>query len=196
MNIIWRFVRLSIIAITAFIISACGQEKIEFLGSDISDSGIGKDLEITDTSGKLVSINDLKGKVSLVFFGFTHCPDVCPTALYQLAQAVESLGDDAKNVQVYMVSVDPDRDTPEMLGEYVTAFDPNFRGLVGSHEQLQKTARSFKAYYQKAPSADPDNYSMDHSASFYVFDNKAKPRILISGATPADEIAADIKKLL
>lgn len=196
MNRFLRFFRLSAIVLTAFIVSACGQEKIDFLGSDITGTGIGKDLEITDTIGKLRTINDYKGKITLVFFGFTQCPDVCPTALFQLAQAIESLGDDADKVQVLMVSVDPDRDTPEILSEYVAAFDSSFKGLVGTHEQLQKTARSFKAFYQKVPGSSPDHYTMDHSASFYLFDDKAKVRVLISGATPADEIAADIKKLL
>lgn len=196
MNNFWRFFRFLTIAFAALLISACGQEKIDFLGSDITGSGIGKDLEITDTNGKLITTNDLKGKVSLIFFGFTQCPDVCPTALYQLAQAVESLGNDANKVQVLMVSVDPDRDTPEILSQYVAAFDSEFKGLVGSHEQLQKTARSFKVFYQKAPGSTPEHYTMDHSASFYVFDNSAKIRVLIPGSAPADEIASDIKKLI
>lgn len=196
MNTVWRLFKLSALVLTAFIISACGQEKIEFLGNDITGSGVGKDLEITDTSGKLRTIDDYKGKVTLFFFGFTQCPDVCPTALFQLAQAVESLEDDADKVQVLMISVDPDRDTPEILSEYVAAFDSSFKGLVGTHEQLQKTARSFKAFYQKVPGSNPEHYTMDHSASFYLFDKDAKVRALIPGSTPADEIAIDIKKLL
>lgn len=191
-----QFFRLFTLVLASFIISACGQEKIDFLGNDITGSGIGKNLEITDTNGTLHTIDDYKGKVTLFFFGFTQCPDVCPTALFQLAQAVESLGDDANQVQVLMISVDPDRDTPEILSEYVAAFDSSFKGLVGTHEQLQKTARSFKAFYQKVQGSAPEHYTMDHSASFYLFDKDAKARALIPGVAPADEIATDIKKLL
>lgn len=153
-------------------------------------------MAMQDASGTTRSLDDYKGKVTLVFFGFTQCPDVCPTAMAELAQSMELLGDDASQAQVIMISVDPERDTPEILAEYVTAFHPDFVGLGGTPEQLQVTAKSFKAFYAKAAGPTPEQYSMDHSSSFYVFDKSGDVRVLIAGNAPADEIAQDIRQLL
>jgi protein SCO1/2 len=169
---------------------------IEFLGTDITGSDVGQGLSMPDTQGKLHTLADFKGKVTVFFFGYTQCPDVCPTAMAQLAQTLQALGKDAAKVQVVMVSVDPDRDTPNVLEHYVKAFDPSFMGLTGTPDQLAAAARSFKAYYAKVPGTRPGQYSMDHASSFYVFDTNAEPRVLISGAATAADIADDIKKLL
>lgn len=199
------FTRRSLIAagvsiLTLSALSACssGDSTLSNLnGSDISGTGLGTEMVMQDSTGASRTLASYKGKVIVVFFGFTHCPDVCPTAMAELAQTIELLGADAaENVQVLMISVDPGRDTPEILGSYTTAFHPSFIGLSGTDEQLQTTAKSFKAFYAKAPGPTPDQYSMDHSSSFYVFDKKGNVRILLGGNTSADEIAQDIRQLL
>ena len=182
-------------------LAACGdsspQAKApEFQGTDITGTDIGNDLNMVDTQGKPRVLADFKGKVTVFFFGFTQCPDVCPTAMAQLAQTLELLGDQAGKVQVVLISVDPERDTREILQQYVQTFNPTFMGLTGSADQLASTARSFKAYYAKVPASQPGQYTMDHAASFYVFDTDAKARVLISGSASPETIAADLKQLL
>ena len=183
-------------AALAPLLGACGKEEPTFIGSDITGTELGKDMAMVDGSGQLRTLADYKGKVAVVFFGFTQCPDVCPTAMAELSQTMELLGDDAAKVQVLMISVDPERDTPEILTAYVSAFNPGFVGLTGTPEQLSATARSFKAYYAKSPGATPDQYSMDHASSFYIIDQAGEARVLVSGNASAQEIASDIKQLL
>lgn len=186
--------------LTLPVLTACSDKltasTLDLNGSDISGTGLGTDLSLPDATGTLRTLDSYKGKVTLVFFGFTQCPDVCPTAMAELAHTLELLGDDAKQVQVIMISVDPERDNPEMLRDYVTAFHPDFIGLSGTPEQLHTTAKSFKAFYAKVAGATPEQYSMDHSSSFYVFDKNGDVRILIGGNAPADEIAQDLRQLL
>ncbi|HEY9279121.1 MAG TPA: SCO family protein [Eoetvoesiella sp.] len=177
-------------------LAACSKSELPFQGNDISGTGLGRDLGMVDPSGKTRSLADYKGKVVVAFFGFTHCPDVCPTAMAQLAQAMTLLKDDADKVQVIMITVDPERDTPEILGKYVQAFNPGFTGLTGSAEQLKKTAQSFKAYYAKSPGKTPGEYSMDHGSSFYILDQDGEARVLLRGDASAEAIASDIKLLL
>lgn len=191
-----RWFGFSIVCLTVGLLAACSSEPVEFKGSDVSGTGLGAELAMPDTTGKLRTPNDFKGKVSIVFFGFTQCPDVCPTALAELAQTMHLLGDEADNVQVFLISVDPERDTPDVLTAYVNAFHPSFTGLRGSPEQLHKAAQSFRAYYAKAPGPTPEQYTMDHTASFYVFDKKGEVRVLIPGDASADDIASDIRQLL
>ncbi|NYT65388.1 SCO family protein [Alcaligenaceae bacterium] len=196
------FTRRSLIAagvamLTLPVFTACSSDTLSDLnGSDISGTGLGKEMVMQDSSGASRTLADYKNKVVVVFFGFTHCPDVCPTALSELAQAMELLGKDADQVQVLMVSVDPARDTPEILASYTTTFHPSFIGLSGTNQQLETTAKSFRAYYAKVAGPTPDQYSMDHSSSFYVFDKKGEVRILLGGNAPADEIAQDIRQLI
>lgn len=193
--------RRRLMAITAILtlstaLAACGEKKPEFLGSDISGSNLGKDMAMQDADGKLRTLADFKGKVKVVFFGFTQCPDVCPTAMAELAQAMTLLGDDASKAQVIMISVDPERDTREVLKAYVTAFNPSFIGLTGTPDQLATTAKSFKAYYAKVKGGAPGQYTMDHAASFYILDKDGNARVLVSGNAPAEDIAHDIRALL
>jgi len=193
-----RLLKFGMAAALAATLAACGKsapEKVSFHGSDITGSGLGSDLAMVDQTGKLRTLADYRGKVVIAFFGFTHCPDVCPTAMAHLAQTLSLLGDQAKQVQVIMISVDPERDTPEIMGHYVTAFDPSFVGLTGTPDQLKETARSFKAYYAKVKD-DQGGYSMDHSASFYLFDPKGDIRVLARPDMPAKDLAEDIKALL
>lgn len=178
------------------LLAACGKKEVSFIGSDISGTKLGQDMAMQDASGKLRTLADYKGKVAVVFFGYTQCPDVCPTSMAALAEAMELLGKDADKVQVVMISVDPERDTSEVLSAYVQAFNPAFVGLTGTPEQLSKTAKSFKAYYAKSPGAKPDQYSMDHASSFYIIDKDGEARVLVNGSASPQDIAADIKQLL
>ncbi len=189
----WRALGLLLLA---GVLAACSPKPLEFKGSDITGTGLGADMLMNDTSGQPRRMADYKGKVTVVFFGFTQCPDVCPTALAELAHAMELLGDAADQVQVLLISVDPERDTPEILKEYVKAFDPRFQALRGTPEQLHKTAQSFKAFYAKAPGATPGDYTMDHSASFYVFDKNAAVRVLLPGNSDAEAMASDLRQLI
>ena len=178
------------------VLAGCGKKELAFLGSDITGTQLGRDLDMIDGSGKARTLDDYKGKVAVVFFGFTQCPDVCPTAMSELAQTMELLGSDAQKVQVIMVSVDPARDTPEILSAYVKAFNPSFVGLTGTEEQLGKTAKSFKAYYAKSSGGTAEQYSMDHASSFYILDQEGEARVLVSGNASAQDIASDIRQLL
>src|SRR5690606_35994490 len=151
-------------------------EPLAFEGNDITGSHLGRDLDMIDTTSQRRTLADFHGKVLLVFFGYTQCPDVCPTAMAQAAQAMQLLGDQARDVQVIMISVEPARDTPAILGAYVQAFDPTVVGLTGTPEQLDKTARSFKAFYAKEPGPTPDGYAMNHASACYLIDREGEAR--------------------
>jgi protein SCO1/2 len=175
----------------------CGCERgPSFRSTDITGADFGKDFQLVDHSGQPRSLSDFRGKVVVVFFGFTHCPDVCPTTLAELARALGKLGADGDRVQVLMVTVDPERDTPEVLRQYVTALDPRFLGLTGDADAIARTAREFKVFYQKSPGATPDAYSVDHSSGSYVFDPQGRLRLLVSYGQGADVFAHDIAQLL
>lgn len=183
-------------ATVALTLAACGETKLPFKGSDITGTQLGKGLDLVDHNGTPRKLADFSGKALVVFFGFTQCPDVCPTALAELSQVMQKLGPDADRVQVLLVSVDPERDTPEILKQYVTTFDPRFLGLTGTEEQVRKTAASFKAYYAKVPSKDGATYTMDHSAGFYLFDPKGESRVLANSTIGVDAVAHDLKLLI
>jgi protein SCO1 len=167
-----------------------------FRSTDITGADFGKDFRLVDFNGQPRALADFRGKVVVVFFGFTHCPDVCPTTLAELARAVKQLGPDGERVQVLMVTVDPERDTPEVLKQYVTALDPRFIGLTGDPEAIARTAREFKVFYQKSPGATPETYSVDHSSGSYVYDPKGRLRLLVTYGQGADVLAHDIAQLL
>ena len=180
----------------AALLAACGESAPAFKGSDITGTQLGKKLALVDHNGKPRTLQDFAGKAVVVFFGFTQCPDVCPTSLAELSQAMKQLGPDADRVQVLLVTVDPERDTPEILKQYVTTFDPRFLGLTGTPEQIKQAAASFKAYYAKVPTQDGANYTMDHTAAFYLFDGKGESRVLATNTAGAEALAHDIKALL
>ena len=179
-------------------LSACSSqaEPLVFNGNDITGTHLGRDLDMTDTTGERRTLADFHGKVLLVFFGYTQCPDVCPTAMAQAAQTMQVLGDQATDVQVIMISVDPARDTPDVLGPYVQAFDPSFVGLTGTPEQLDKTASSFKAFYSKEPGPTPDSYAMNHASAFYLMDRNGEARALLGPSLTPEDMAHDIRLLL
>lgn len=178
------------------LLSACSEPAPSFKGNDISGTELGKSLTLTDHNGQARTLKDFEGKVTVAFFGFTQCPDVCPTALAELSQVMSQLGNDAERVQVLMISVDPERDTGEVLKQYVTTFDPRFLGLTGTPEQVKQAAASFKAYYAKVPTEGGKNYTMDHTAAFYLLDAKGESRVLANNKLGADALTHDIKVLL
>jgi protein SCO1/2 len=177
------------------VLTACGDKTTTFKGSDISGSHLGQKWSLTGMDGKSYTPADFHGKVTIVFFGFTQCPDVCPTSLAELAQVMKLLGDLASRVQVLLISVDPERDTPAVLRAYVSGFDPRFLGLTGTPEQVKLAAAAFKAYYARAATAN-GSYNMDHSANFYLLDAKGESRVLLSNNAGAENIAHDIRALL
>lgn len=176
-------------------LAACNDATTIFKGSDITGSHLGQKWSLTGMDGKTYTPADFNGKVTLVLFGFTQCPDVCPTSLAELAQVMKLLGDLASRVQVLMISVDPERDTPEVLRAYVSGFDSRFMGLTGTPEQIKTAAAAFKAYYARAATVN-GNYNMDHSANFYLLDAKGESRVLLANNAGAENIAHDIRALL
>jgi protein SCO1/2 len=166
----------------------------KFRSTDITGVDYGKSLALTDHNGRPRTLEDFRGKVVVLFFGFTHCPDVCPTTLADLAGAMKTLGPDAGKVQVLFVTVDPERDTAEALARYVTAFDPRFLGLHGDAAATRKTAQEFKIYYEKRKTGD--TYSVDHSGQSYVIDRQGRVRLLVRPDRIAQDLPEDLRALL
>lgn len=155
-------------------------------------SSVGGPFSLVDQEGRAVTEVDLKGKPTLVFFGFTRCPDVCPTALYEITQAFEALGPDADKAQAMFVTVDPERDTPDAIKSYLTSFSPRIRGLTGSPEAMDKMVKTYKAYAKKAPTKDGD-YTMDHTAIVYLMDKNGAFVAPLNLKRPPDQVAAEIR---
>jgi len=166
----------------------------QFRSTDITGAPYGHTLELTDHTGKPRRLEDFRGKAVVLFFGFTRCPDICPTTLADIAQAVKSLGADAERVQVLMVSVDPERDTPKALAKYVTAFDPRFIALRGDLEATKKVAGEFKIFFEKAKSGD--SYTVNHSAQSYVIDPQGRLRLLVRHDRIGSDLAPDLRTIL
>ena len=166
------------------------------MASDVTGSSFGHDFSLQDPSGRTRTLADFRGKAVVIFFGYTQCPDVCPATLATLAQAMKDLGADADRVQVLFITVDPDRDTADLLSKYVPSFDPRFLGLRGDADATARTAKEFKVLYQKVPGPTPGSYTMDHSAGSYVFDPKGRLRLFVSNAQGADVYAHDLRALL
>ena len=192
---LFRLIAVALLSMCVAHLSGCNDAAPKFQGSDITGTRLGKDIALTGSDGKAYTLESFKGKVVLVMFGFTQCPDVCPSALAELTQVMKLLGNDAKRVQVVLITVDPERDTQEVLKAYVSGFDPHFLGLTGTPEQIKKAASSFKVYYAKTAGVQ-GNYSMDHSASFYLMDVAGESRVLLNNNIGAAAIAHDIQRLL
>lgn len=163
-------------------------------GIDLTGSSLGPDLHLSYTNGKPASIRDFHGKLVLLFFGFTQCPDVCPTALARAVEIKRLLGADGQRVQVLFATVDPERDTAPLLDAYMRAFDPGFIAVRGDKAQTARTAADFKIYYSKVPSGS--SYTMDHTAITYVFDDKGAIRLALRHEQTAEQCAADLRTLL
>ncbi len=177
-------------------LSACSPPGSKYHATDISGSDIGRNWRLPDTTGAERTAKDYTGKVAAVFFGFIQCPDVCPTTLAELAQVRQELGDDADRLQVLFITVDPERDTPEIVEQYVTQFDPSFVGLRGDTEQLAAAARAFKVFYAKVPTQDGSNYTMDHSAGLYLFGPDGDVQLYARYGQPVPELTSDIRGLM
>ena len=167
-----------------------------FKAVDITGAEYGRDFELSDADGKVRRLADFKGQVVVVFFGFTHCPDVCPTTLLELAAVKKALGADGARVQGVFITVDPDRDTPALLKSYVDNFGAGFVALRGTPEQTQAVARQFKVFYAKVPGSTESSYSVDHTAGSYIFDAKGRLRLFTRYGTGVEALTQDIKLLL
>ena len=167
-----------------------------FKGIDISGAEYARTLEMKDADGRSRSLADFKGKVVVVFFGFTQCPDVCPSTLAELAEVKKRLGADGAKLQGVFVSVDPERDTPELLKAYMANFDPSFVALRGSAEETAAAAKHFKVFYAKVPGRTEGSYTIDHTAGAYLFDTKGRVRVFTRHGMGPDALLADIRQLL
>ena len=178
------------------LLSACAEAKPEFKSVDITGADYAKNFQLTDHNGQPRSLKDFQGKVVALFFGYTQCPDVCPTTLAELAEVKKALGADGAKLQAVFVTVDPERDTPEVLKAYMANFDPDFVALRGSPEQLAAMAKDFKVYYKKVDGKTPTSYTMDHSAGSYVYDTAGRLRVYNRYGSGTQALAADVKTLL
>ena len=167
-----------------------------FQATDITGATFARDFRLTDHNGQTRTLASFRGKVVAVFFGYTHCPDVCPTTLSDFAAALQQLGTQAERVQVLFVTVDPQRDTPELLKQFVPAFNPSFLGMVADENTLKQLAKEYKVVYQKTSVKGSNDYLMDHSAGTYVYDTKGHLRLLMPYGSGPDMIAQDLKTLL
>ncbi len=180
----------------ALFLVACAPDKPQFKSIDLTGADYAKDFVLPDQNGKTRSVRDFAGKVVVVFFGFTQCPDVCPTSMTELAGIKKSLGADADKLQAIFISVDPERDTPEILKAYMANFDPTFLALRPSMEQLPVVAKDFKIYYKKVEGRTASSYSMDHSAGNYIYDTKGNLRLYNRYGSGAEGLSGDIRLLL
>lgn len=195
----YRVLRNVCIAALAMSLVSCGssqQEPQVLYGTDITGADFAQKLQLTDHNGKSRTLDDYKGKVVALFFGYTHCPDVCPTTMSDLAAALKLMGDRAAEVQVLFVTVDPERDTQEILSQFVPSFNPTFVGLYGSPEQTAETAKNFKIFYEKQVDPGKSGYTIDHSAGVYAFDKQGKIRIYLKFGQKPEELAHDLGTLL
>ena len=167
-----------------------------FMNSDVTGLGYARDFALNDQDGKPRTLADFKGKAVVIFFGYTHCPDVCPTTMSEMAAVMKQLGPDAEKVQVLFVTVDPERDTPALLKQYVPAFDPRFIALSGDQEATAKVAKEFRVFYQKVPGKEAGSYTVDHTAASYVFDPQGRVRLFVRHGQGPEPIAQDLKVLL
>lgn len=198
---VWRalFALLMLLAL-----AACGDKGAgglaqgagKFKNTDVTGLDYARDFALTDHNGKPRTLADFKGKAVVVFFGYTQCPDVCPTTMAEMAAVMQELGPLAERVQVLFVTVDPERDTQELLAKYVPAFDSRFLGLYGDLAATEKVAKEFKVFFQKVPGKEPGSYTMDHTAGSYVFDPQGRIRLFIRHGQGAEPIVHDLKLLL
>jgi protein SCO1/2 len=178
------------------LVTGCFESKPQFKGIDLSGADYAKDFQLTDHNGRSRSLKDFSGNLVVVFFGYTQCPDVCPTTMSELAEAKKLMGKDGDKVQGLFVTVDPERDTPEVLKGYMANFDPTFLALRGTPEQLAAVAKEFKVYYKKAEGPTPTSYTMDHSAASYVYDTQGRLRLYTRYGSGAQALASDLQLLL
>jgi protein SCO1/2 len=170
--------------------------KVPFANTDITGLDYAKGFALTDHNGKPRTLADFKGKVVVVFFGYTQCPDVCPTTLSELAGIKKALGSEAERLQVIFITLDPQRDTPELMAGFIPAFDSSFLGLWGEQALIDKVAKDFKVFAQKVPSKDSKSYTIDHTAGSYVFDDQGHIRLFVRHGQGVDGLQKDLQRLL
>ena len=197
MNAFAAVLRRVVLLVSALMLAACSpdQSKPAFQLVDVTGASFGKTLALTDHNGEPRTLADFRGKVVALFFGFTHCPDVCPTTLGEMATVMKELGPDAARLQVIFVSIDPERDTVDVLKRYVPLFHPDFLGMTGSPEEIAKAAKEFKIYYQKQV-LKGGGYTMDHSAGTYLLDTEGRLRLFAQYGVGAPALLHDIRLLL
>lgn len=183
-----------LVVLSVALLAACSPPT--FNNVDIAGADFGHDFSLTDHTGTRRTLADYRGKVVAIFFGYTQCPDVCPTTMADMALVKKKLGADGEKLQVLFVSVDPERDKREILAEYVPGFDPSFVGLYGTPEEIARTAKEFKVFFQKVAGKTPTSYTVDHTAGTYVFDKDGRIRLFLKYGGDVDLIVADLKKLL
>jgi protein SCO1/2 len=178
------------------LLAACSDPKPAFKSVDITGADYAKDFSLTDHNGQVRSMKDFSGKLVVLFFGFTQCPDVCPTSMFELAEVKKALGADGNRLQGVFITVDPERDTPEVLKAYMENFDPTFLALRPTPAQLEALSKDFKMYYKKVPGQTPTSYTMDHSAASYVYDTQGRLRLYTRYGMGAAALTSDLKQLL
>lgn len=180
----------------AALLQACSKRKPQFKAIDLTGADYARDLQLPDADGRERSLKDFRGKVVVLFFGYTQCPDVCPTTLSEIAQAKQLLGADGARVQGVFVTLDPERDTPQVLKAYLANFDPTFVALRGTLQQTAAVAKDFKIFYQKVAGKTPGSYTLDHSAAAYVYDPEGRLRLYTRYGSGPQALASDVKLLL
>lgn len=198
-----RLLTLLLLAAAAMFASGCDKltnrladKPAAFNNVDVTGLDYAKGFSLVDHNGKPRTLQDFRGKLVVLFFGYTQCPDVCPTTMAEMAAVLKELGPAAEEVQVLFVTLDPERDTQELLASYVPAFDKRFLGLRGNLEDTARTAKEFKVYYAKVPGAEPGSYTMDHTAASYVFDRQGNVRLFVRHDKGPAALAHDLRQLL
>lgn len=185
----------TLLILFAGLLAACGPSQ-KFNSADLGGVDWGKNFALTDHTGKPRTLADFRGKAVVMFFGYTQCPDVCPTNMSNMREVMGKLGPDARRVQMLFMTVDPERDTPALLAQYVPAFHPDFLGLYADAATTTATAKEFKVFFVKQPGSTPTTYTVDHTAGSYVFDTRGKLRLYVKHGETPEKIAADLKQLL
>lgn len=191
-----RSLTLTVSLLALVLVGCSGDPAPQFRNTDITGAGYASGFDLTDHTGQRRSLEDFRGKVVTVFFGFTQCPDVCPMSLATMNDVLQEVGDDGERVQVLFITVDPERDTEELLAHYVPRFHPSFIGLYGDAEETAAVAADFRVFYAKSGDTEGMNYTVDHSAGTYVFDTEGRLRLYVRHGEPADAIAHDVALLL
>jgi len=199
LNSVKKWLAVGLLASLALVSAGCSkiaESPPAFKNTDLTGLDYAQGFALTDHHGKPRTLADFKGKVVVIFFGFTQCPDVCPTTMAELSEVMKQLGPQAEQVQVLFVTIDPERDTQTLLSQYVPAFDKRFLGLYGDAAATAKVAKEFKVFYAKVEGSTPGNYTMDHTAASYVFDRNGKIRLFVRHGQGAEPVVHDIKQLL
>lgn len=193
---------LPLLFVVLLTLSACDDKfssptpKLAFANTDITGIDYARKFTLTDHQGKQRTLEDFRGKLVVIFFGYTQCPDVCPTTLSEMANVMKLLGDDAAKLQVLFVTLDPERDTPAMLANYVPSFHPSFLGMIGDKAATEAVVNEFKLFVQKIPAKTGKGYTIDHTAGSYLYDTQGRIRLFIRHGQGAEPIVRDIRTLL